>query len=116
MSILLRKGWKNTNLGKFLTFQRGFDITKRQLQAGEYDVIFSSGLGGKHNEYKVKAPGVVIGRKGTLGTVFFAKSNFWATIQRYGLKIFMVMMRILRTIFYKHCTLNNMIVVLPIQL
>ncbi|MBN3944563.1 restriction endonuclease subunit S [Nostoc sp. NMS9] len=78
-SELFRKGWKNITLGKILTFQRGFDITKRQLQPGEYDVIFSSGLGGKHNEYKVKAPGVVIGRKGTLGTVFFAKSNFWAT-------------------------------------
>ncbi|WP_375470152.1 restriction endonuclease subunit S [uncultured Nostoc sp.] len=76
---LFRKGWKNITLGKVLTFQRGFDITKRQLQPGEYDVIFSSGLGGKHNEYKVKSPGVVIGRKGTLGTVFFAKSNFWAT-------------------------------------
>ncbi|MEH2012297.1 restriction endonuclease subunit S [Nostoc sp.] len=78
-SELFRKGWKNITLGKVLTFQRGFDITKRQLQPGEYDVIFSSGLGGKHNEYKVKSPGVVIGRKGTLGTVFFAKSNFWAT-------------------------------------
>ncbi|MEH1838220.1 MAG: restriction endonuclease subunit S [Nostoc sp.] len=78
-SKLFRKGWKNTTLGKVLTFQRGFDITKKQLQPGEYDMIFSSGLGGKHNEYKVKAPGVVIGRKGTIGTVFFAKSNFWAT-------------------------------------
>ena len=79
MSKSIKKGWENANLGEFLTFQRGFDITKKQLKPGNYDVIFSSGIRGKHNEYKVKAPGVVIGRKGTLGTVFFANTNFWAT-------------------------------------
>jgi type I restriction enzyme, S subunit len=72
--------WKETTLGNFLTFQRGFDITKKQMAVdGDYDVIFSSGIGGKHNEYKVEAPGVVIGRKGTLGTIFYSESKFWAT-------------------------------------
>ena len=79
MNKSIRTGWQNTILGEVLTFQRGFDITKKQLKPGKYDVIFSSGFGGKHNEYKVQAPGVVIGRKGTLGKVFFADSNFWAT-------------------------------------
>ena len=72
--------WKETTLGDFLTFQRGFDITKKQMvEDGIYDVIFSSGIGGKHNEYKVEAYGVVIGRKGTLGTVFYSENKFWAT-------------------------------------
>lgn len=72
--------WKETTLGDFLTFQRGFDITKKQMvDDGIYDVIFSSGIGGKHNEYKVEAHGVVIGRKGTLGTVFYSENKFWAT-------------------------------------
>ena len=79
MSKSHRGGWKETTLGEMLTFQRGFDITKSQMLSGQYDVIFSSGFGGTHHEFKVKAPGVVIGRKGTLGTVFFAKRNFWAT-------------------------------------
>ncbi|MBD2318281.1 restriction endonuclease subunit S [Phormidium tenue] len=72
--------WKETILGDFLTFQRGFDITKKQMvEDGIYDVIFSSGFGGKHNEYKVESHGVVIGRKGTLGTVFYSEKRFWAT-------------------------------------
>jgi type I restriction enzyme S subunit len=72
--------WKETTLGYFLTFQRGFDITKKQMiEDGIYDVIFSSGIGGKHNEYKIEAHGVVIGRKGTLGTVFYCENRFWAT-------------------------------------
>jgi type I restriction enzyme, S subunit len=74
-----KKEWKYANLQDFLTFQRGFDITKKDMKEGEYDVIFSSGFGGKHSEYKIKAPGVVIGRKGTLGKVFFVEKNFWAT-------------------------------------
>jgi type I restriction enzyme S subunit len=71
--------WKVCQLGDVLTLQRGFDILKKQLKPGRYDVIFSSGVGGNHNEFKVKAPGVVIGRKGTLGTVFFAEKDFWPT-------------------------------------
>ncbi|MGK7889764.1 MAG: hypothetical protein AB4042_10545 [Leptolyngbyaceae cyanobacterium] len=63
--------WQEVELGDFLTFQRGFNIVKRDMkEEGSYDVIFSSGLGGKHDEFKVKAPGVVIGRKRTLGSVF----------------------------------------------
>jgi type I restriction enzyme S subunit len=72
--------WQETTLGYFLNFQRGFDITKKQMiEDGIYDVIFSSGIGGKHNEYKIEAHGVVIGRKGTLGTVFYSENRFWAT-------------------------------------
>jgi restriction endonuclease S subunit len=76
---LLNQQWIKTTLGEVLTFQRGFDILKKELQPGNYDVVFSSGYGGKHNVYKVKAPGVVIGRKGTLGKVFFINTNFWPT-------------------------------------
>ena len=33
--------WQETTLGYFLTFQRGFDITKKQMiEDGIYDVIF----------------------------------------------------------------------------
>lgn len=72
--------WKDIELGDFLTFQRGFDIVKRDMKEdGSYDVIFSSGFGGKHNEFKVEAPGVVIGRKGTLGSVFYSDTDFWPT-------------------------------------
>jgi len=65
------RNWDQKTLGDFLTLQRGFDILTRDLKEGNYKVIFSSGLRGTHNEFKVKAPGVVIGRKGTLGKVFF---------------------------------------------
>ncbi len=82
--------WKNVELGDFLTFQRGFDIVKRNMkeEEGLYDVIFSSGFGGKHNEFKVKAPGVIVGRKGTLGSVFYSATDFWPTDTTLWIKDF----------------------------
>lgn len=71
------RNWLSTTLGEQLTFQRGFDITKKEQEDGEYPVISSSGTNSTHSTYMVEGPGVVIGRKGTLGTVFYVQSNFW---------------------------------------
>jgi type I restriction enzyme, S subunit len=70
--------WRDCSLGEVITLQRGFDITRNQQKVGDYPVVSSSGIKSYHNEWKVKGPGVVIGRKGTLGTVFYVKSDFWA--------------------------------------
>lgn len=64
-------------LGDLITLQRGFDITKDQQQAGSVPIVSSSGIASFHNESKVKAPGVVIGRKGSLGTVHYLSEDFW---------------------------------------
>ncbi len=71
------KGWQTLRLGEVLTFQRGFDITKLAQRDGPFSVITSSGPTSRHSEFKVRGPGVVIGRKGSLGTVFFAEDDFW---------------------------------------
>ncbi len=69
--------WQDQKLGEVITLQRGFDITKKEQIDGPYQVISSSGFNSTHTEYKVKGPGVVIGRKGSLGTVHFTEQNFW---------------------------------------
>lgn len=69
--------WNERALGDVLTLQRGFDITKSTQQPGPHPVVSSSGINSYHNEYKVQGPGVVIGRKGTLGTAFFIEEYFW---------------------------------------
>jgi len=72
-----KRNWLETTLGEMVTFQRGFDITKKEQRSGPYAVISSSGPKSTHCEFKVKGLGVVIGRKGSLGTVFFSKDDFW---------------------------------------
>lgn len=69
--------WKTLPLGQALTFQRGFDITKDEQRDGPYSVFSSSGPKSTHSESKVRGPGVIIGRKGTLGTVFYSEEDFW---------------------------------------
>lgn len=66
-----------TRIGDVLTLQRGFDITKAEQTEGEIPIVSSSGTSSFHNRWKVAGPGIVIGRKGTLGTTHFLPSNFW---------------------------------------
>ena len=69
--------WLNTTIGDQITLQRGFDITKDQQQEGEVPVVSSGGIRSYHNIAMVKNPGVVIGRKGTLGKTFYLDEDFW---------------------------------------
>jgi type I restriction enzyme S subunit len=69
--------WRLAKLKDLVVFQRGFDITKNEQKDGSVPVISSSGIKSFHSEVKVRGPGVIIGRKGTLGTVHFSESNYW---------------------------------------
>ncbi|WP_461786371.1 restriction endonuclease subunit S [Prosthecobacter sp.] len=69
--------WRTIPLGDALTFQRGFDITKDEQREGPYWVISSSGPKSTHAESKARGPGVIIGRKGSLGTVFYSEADYW---------------------------------------
>lgn len=71
------KHWKPAVLQDLVLLQRGFDITKAQQKEGEIPVYSSSGLSSWHNEAKVEGPGIIIGRKGTLGSVHFSENDYW---------------------------------------
>lgn len=66
-----------TPLNEFITLQRGFDLPSTKRIAGHVPVIASSGIGGYHNENKVKGPGVVIGRSGSIGGGQYIEDDFW---------------------------------------
>jgi type I restriction enzyme S subunit len=70
-------GWKECQLGDVLTLQRGFDLPRRKRREGDVPIVSSSGITGYHDEAKVKAPGVITGRYGTLGEVFYLTDDFW---------------------------------------
>lgn len=44
--------------------------------AGRFPVYGSNGIVGFHSQALVKGPGVVVGRKGSSGTVTFSESDF----------------------------------------
>lgn len=66
-----------TELGKILTFQRGFDLPSSKRFDGDYPIISSSGFTGNHNEYKCDGENVVTGRYGTIGEVYYYAGKCW---------------------------------------
>lgn len=69
--------WTDTVLGNVLTLQRGFDLAERFRVPGTVPIVSSSGISGYHTTARVRAPGVVTGRYGTLGQVFYLDEDFW---------------------------------------
>jgi type I restriction enzyme S subunit len=69
--------WKECKLGDVVNLKRGYDLPRSKRQEGNVPVVSSSGITGHHNEAKVKAPGVVTGRYGTLGEIHYIEKDFW---------------------------------------
>ncbi|WP_224958752.1 restriction endonuclease subunit S [Geomonas subterranea] len=69
--------WRTGKIIDFFELQRGFDITESQSKPGQIPVISSSGVAYYHNEAKVLGPGVVTGRKGSIGAVHYVKDDYW---------------------------------------
>lgn len=69
--------WIRTSIGQQATLQRGFDITKAEQRVGDVPVVSSAGVSSWHDTAMVNGPGVVLGRKGVVGSVHFIEQNFW---------------------------------------
>lgn len=64
-------------LGDVLTLKRGYDLPSQDRIAGSVPIVSSSGISGAHSEAKVKGPGVVTGRYGTIGEIHYVERDFW---------------------------------------
>jgi len=69
--------WRDTTLGDVVTLKRGHDLPESARQEGEVPIVSSSGITGHHNEPKANAPGVVTGRYGTIGEVYYLDHDYW---------------------------------------
>ena len=59
------------------TLQREFDLPKRLRKNGKFPLAGSSGIIDTHYKCKVKGPGVVTGKSGSVGNVFHISEDFW---------------------------------------
>jgi type I restriction enzyme S subunit len=71
------QGWAVGRLDDVLVLQRGFDLPKGDRVEGSVPIYAATGVTGFHKEAKVKAPGVVTGRSGTIGDVLYVQEDFW---------------------------------------
>jgi type I restriction enzyme S subunit len=71
------EGWGIKKLSEVAPLQRGFDLPTGKIKKGSYPVVYSNGISNYHSEFKVKGPGVITGRSGTIGKVHYADDNYW---------------------------------------
>lgn len=69
--------WCDCTLGDFVTLKRGYDLPKQNRRKGIFPILSSSGISGFHDEYMVPSNGVVTGRYGTIGEVFYCIGPHW---------------------------------------
>jgi type I restriction enzyme S subunit len=71
------EGWERKQLGDVLTLNYGKALKESDRIEGPVPVYGSSGVVGTHSEALVKGPGIIVGRKGNVGSVYWAESDFW---------------------------------------
>ena len=71
-------GWEKLKLGKVASFNYGKSLTLDERSGYNYPVFGSNGEIGRHSKYIVEGPGILIGRKGSVGKVCWSDESFWA--------------------------------------
>ena len=69
--------WRKCALGEVIELKRGYDLPQQDRRPGAVPLVSSSGVTDHHAEAMAKGPGVVTGRYGTLGQVFYVAQDFW---------------------------------------
>ena len=67
----------NAKLGDIIELLYGKSLPERDRVAGTYPVVGSGGISGYHNVYLCEGPGIIVGRKGSIGTIQYIKDNYY---------------------------------------
>jgi type I restriction enzyme S subunit len=89
-------------LSEVLDLNYGKALKKEDRRDGEYPVFGSSGIVGTHDTALFKGPGIIVGRKGNVGSVFWCDDDFFVIDTAY----FVTSSLPLRFLFYVLPTLN----------
>jgi type I restriction enzyme S subunit len=69
--------WVDTTIGEYCPFAYGKGLPQVQRSKGLVPVYGANGCVDYHNESYVKGPGIIIGRKGSVGAVHLSAEPFW---------------------------------------
>ncbi|QUS36274.1 restriction endonuclease subunit S [Falsirhodobacter algicola] len=74
----LPEGWELERLDSYLELAYGKALTKKDRVEGDYPVYGSGGISGTHNAPLAKGPAIIVGRKGTVGSLCWEDRDFFA--------------------------------------
>ncbi|GAA6119026.1 restriction endonuclease subunit S [Acidovorax sp. FG27] len=77
VEVRLPSNWQSGELLDFLELQRGVDLPVQDRRDGTVPIFGSNGLLGSHDVGVSDGPGVITGRSGTIGKVFYSESLYW---------------------------------------
>ncbi|HCY49293.1 MAG TPA: hypothetical protein DHU79_03420 [Clostridiales bacterium] len=69
--------WKTVPFKEFCYLNRGFDLPIQNRVKGKVPLVASNGIIDYVDRANVIGPGVVTGRSGTIGKVFYIKEDYW---------------------------------------
>jgi len=73
----LPDGWEQKTLGECVTLNYGKALKADDRIEGDYPVYGSSGIVGSHEKALVQGPGIILGRKGNVGSVHWSSKSFY---------------------------------------
>lgn len=93
-------------LGEVCILEYGKPLKEENRANGEYPVFGSNGAVGYHNEFLVKGPFIIVGRKGTAGAVVWSDRNGYPIDTTFYIKLKDNKQIDLRFLFYIMSTLE----------
>lgn len=72
------EGWERKSLGDVATLNYGKALKEESRVPGPYPVYGSSGIVGSHMAGLSEGPGIIVGRKGNVGSVYWSSAGFFA--------------------------------------
>jgi len=70
------QGWNVKRLDEILELAYGKGLKKSDRVCGDYPVYGSGGIDGTHISSLVDGPGIIVGRKGTVGSIYWEPKSF----------------------------------------
>ncbi|PIP05600.1 MAG: hypothetical protein CO012_08010 [Syntrophobacterales bacterium CG_4_8_14_3_um_filter_49_14] len=71
----VRSQWPMMKLGEVCSLEYGSSLPERSRVSGPFPVVGSNGIAGFHNEFTVKGPSIIVGRKGYAGEVTWIEND-----------------------------------------
>ncbi len=78
--------WREVTLGDIISLEYGRSLPDKVRRAGGVAVYGSNGVVGTHDEALVPTGGIIVGRKGTAGSVTVSPGPFWPIDTTYFVK------------------------------
>lgn len=83
---MIPEGWEVKKIEEVIELAYGKALKKDDRINGDIPVYGSGGICGTHNKSLIEGPGIIVGRKGNVGSVFWSEKSFYPIDTVYYVK------------------------------